>query len=281
MLKKILPNAVALVLFFALFVLPRPEINIILSPHYDDASLSLGGYICSQENKSRVVVVTFFSGIPNKTFSTKWDRLSNFSNDVSAVQQRQKENQKALNSCGAEKVDLTFLDYQYRQALDNTVQVKDLEKQIEIELAAYPNYRLKIFGPAYFGDEITHPDHALLHQAFLALALKYQNDSAKTFFVYEDFPYILKFNNTFPVSLNSFLNQIASTSTPVSFQEKYLPLSVLDLQRKVTMINDYQSQTRTFNTLHENVVSEVEKYAKQRCLPDQPICEVAYQVVVK
>src|ERR1700722_18211357 len=89
--------------------------NLILSPHFDDAVLSLGGLIAKAPE--RAIVVTVFAGAPVEDVRGGWDRWSGFATGAAAVRARSQENAAALALLGVPRSqihDLGHLDYQYR-----------------------------------------------------------------------------------------------------------------------------------------------------------------------
>src|SRR5712692_5355525 len=89
--------------------------NLILSPHFDDAVLSLGGLIAKAPD--RAVVVTVFAGVPPEGVAGRWDRLSGFPMAVAAIRARRQENEAALALIGVPQNrirNLDYLDGQYR-----------------------------------------------------------------------------------------------------------------------------------------------------------------------
>ena len=88
------------------------DIAIILSPHFDDAVLSMGGFMA--ERKTPLIVVTFFSGKPSETFEGEWDERSGFKNSDEALATRVEENTLALGQVGAYPLNLRYVDFQYR-----------------------------------------------------------------------------------------------------------------------------------------------------------------------
>jgi LmbE family N-acetylglucosaminyl deacetylase len=244
---------------------------IVLSPHYDDAVLSLGGMLASTSSTSPIVA-TFFNENGNQEYHTKWDRLSGFSGSVEAVAARGRENTQALSKLGVVGVDFYFNDFQYRSVTqtDKALLIVKLEKAIESLIPEAGVVR--VYGPSEFGPRVTHPDHVLLHEAFLAFAKAHADDERLRFYMYEDFPYVLGFNRFAHVEILPYLQ--SATRTHLIQEEIYF--SEANLSLKIDAINTYISQTRAFSALHEDVSIEARNYTKNRCVVGP--CEVVYRI---
>src|SRR5579863_9874028 len=93
----------------------------ILSPHLDDAVCSCWHLV----NQPGAEVITLFAGIPADSVSTLWDRLCGEPNGAKMMQQRLKENDKALKSSDALIRNLNFLDRQYRPDTRNISEIAE------------------------------------------------------------------------------------------------------------------------------------------------------------
>lgn len=165
------------------------RIHIILSPHFDDAVLSLGGLLAKEGPSS--TVVTFFAGRPDVPHITRWDLASGFLNSDRAHDTRVKENDEALQLLGVPEkqlVNLEHLDQQYRTDLFGKSDDKELLKLLLADLLSllesYRDQELNIYGP---GLEM-HKDHFLIKQVLLE-AIPYLKGKQVQFFLYQDLPY--------------------------------------------------------------------------------------------
>ena len=89
---------------------------MILSPHFDDAAISLGGLLAKEGAES--VVATFFTGTPKPSLSRPWDLASGFADSSAAMQERVRENTLSLGSLrvpDAAIINYAYLDNQYRE----------------------------------------------------------------------------------------------------------------------------------------------------------------------
>jgi len=251
-----------------------PERDIVLSPHYDDAVLSLGGFLA--QNKNKAVVATFFTQNASTTRETKWDKLSGFASSLESFAKRSVENTNALNLLGVQGLDYSFVDFQYRKvgqsAGQSTTTLNELSTSIEELIQKNKSDKINIYGPAFFGDVITHPDHKLLHEAFMEVAKLYANNSNISFFMYEDFPYIQDYNKKNTDSLKSFIEKNDQVSlVPIS-----LKISASDVLLKEQALLKYTSQIKAFNTLSEDIVGESKAFTSTRC--GKTACEIVYKI---
>jgi LmbE family N-acetylglucosaminyl deacetylase len=121
----------------------------VLSPHLDDAILSLGAAIAKA--RSDVAVVTVFAGDPGSALPAgEWDSQSGFRTAGEAARARRAEDALACGDVGARPVWLPFADHQYPPDDDETVW-KALERALEgADTVLVPAFPLQ------------HPDHARL-----------------------------------------------------------------------------------------------------------------------
>jgi hypothetical protein len=92
------------------------SVTIIFSPHFDDAVLSLGGFLSYLKNKSNIVIATFFTAPPSHDVSTKFDLSSGFRTSTEAVTEREKENERSLKLLNCKIKNFGYVDSQYRNS---------------------------------------------------------------------------------------------------------------------------------------------------------------------
>jgi LmbE family N-acetylglucosaminyl deacetylase len=92
----------------------------ILSPHLDDAVLSLGAAITKAVRTGATVrVVTVFSGDEASTVeASPWDSTAGFVTEGDAARARGKEDDRACSIVGAESIRLSFPDKRYADQRD-------------------------------------------------------------------------------------------------------------------------------------------------------------------
>lgn len=96
----------------------------VLSPHLDDAALSIGAAIANWSRSGiDVRIVTVLAGDPDACESAgKWDRLAGFETAGEAARARAREDERACEILGATPVHLPFGDRQYgRFASDDAI----------------------------------------------------------------------------------------------------------------------------------------------------------------
>jgi hypothetical protein len=106
---------------------------LVLSPHFDDGVLSLGGLLASYPE--RATAVSFFTTHAGEPLKTRWDRISGFADSREATERRNVENEAALQSLGVAGQNFTYEDAQYRNT-DNTNEIqKAITKDIRTLLS--------------------------------------------------------------------------------------------------------------------------------------------------
>jgi len=127
---------------------------VVVSPHIDDAVLSLGAAIAhAARSGARVTVLTVLAGDPESTAPAgEWDRKGGFSTAGEAAAARRAEDSKACERLGARPVWLRFSDDQYeRGGTDDEIRAAVVEAAGSA-LALLPGFPLE------------HPDHRWLHE---------------------------------------------------------------------------------------------------------------------
>ncbi|MDO8557182.1 MAG: PIG-L family deacetylase [Candidatus Jorgensenbacteria bacterium] len=272
--------SIAFVVFVGFFVLPGKipdgEIYIILSPHYDDAVFSLGGFI-SQKEPGSVIVATFFGGESVNAVRTDWDKLSGFSDSHEAAFSRTAENSRALKIFDVSGTSYMYEDLQYRKTNNDELLKIKITNDILSLLSKYNGKNVFVYGPAAFGTSEAHPDHILLNEATMKAA-PLINRGNFHFFLYEDYPYIEKFIKDGGKTPLSFLK---SKYPALTITEIPIKLSDIDLAKKKKGISAYPSQVLAFKLLGEKIPEVILSFNSTRCLvnfPELKSCEVVYEV---
>ena len=255
------------------------DVIIVLSPHFDDAALPLGGML--SQSTSTKITVTFFTNTSSSTLLTHWDKISGFESNRQAVLSRMRENISSMSFLGTQTIDAGFLDMQYRNS-DGYIAESDakLESDIydfidSILSKQDTNSHISVYGPAYFGETITHPDHFLVNKVLVDIFLskKYPNIS---FYMYEDQPYAAIYDKS---TTTPIIKTLEERYPNLTFDEKDIMLNKLNIRRKLQSIGDYRSQMKAFKNVGENVSSLVYFYAEKRCVHSP--CEVVYLLGLK
>jgi LmbE family N-acetylglucosaminyl deacetylase len=122
----------------------------VLSPHLDDAVLSLGAAIAA--SPSEIAIVTVLAGDPNSELPAgEWDADAGFRTAGAAARARRREDELACAVVGARPVWLPFADHQYaREEPDDEIWAAVEEALGDAETVLLPGFPLQ------------HDDHAWL-----------------------------------------------------------------------------------------------------------------------
>jgi len=126
---------------------------VVVSPHLDDAAMSLGAAISRAARKgARVTILTVLAGDPASTEPAgEWDRSAGFATAGEAARGRREEDVLACQRLGARPVWLPFGDEQYeRGATEEEIRAAVLEAAGSA-LVLLPGFPL------------SHDDHRRLH----------------------------------------------------------------------------------------------------------------------
>jgi LmbE family N-acetylglucosaminyl deacetylase len=198
--------------------------TVVLSPHLDDAVLSVGRFLAASPG---TVVVTVFAGIPDVLGLTRYDRSCGFATSQEAVLSRHREDQRALDILGADAVHLDFLDDQYHSKCDDDEIADALRSTI---LSLRPT---TVIGP--IGS--THADHRALGRIW-PLALRSIADVVA--YAYADLPYTIGPSPRAAAEIEAFTR--ANRASPVN-----LPSGDVGLQAHALLA--YASQLRHVSAL--------------------------------
>lgn len=131
----------------------------ILSPHIDDAVLSLWGVLAGPGD---VTVINVFDGVPEGQRAVGWwDQLTRAEDPIARADERHAEDTAALALLGRSAVSLGFVDAQYA----NGNGAPTLDSLVEAIVQALPK-ESAVLAPAALGE---HPDHSRTRAAALAL----------------------------------------------------------------------------------------------------------------
>jgi LmbE family N-acetylglucosaminyl deacetylase len=135
---------------------------VVLSPHLDDAILSLGATIAQAAQRGTdVLVLTVFAGDPKSTTAAgSWDDKAGFDSFGEAARGRREEDRIACARVGATPAWLPFADAQYEPELD--------EDRIWEEIVEAVEGATAVLMPGF---PLVHPDHARLTKLVLRLGV--------------------------------------------------------------------------------------------------------------
>jgi LmbE family N-acetylglucosaminyl deacetylase len=193
--------------------------TVVLSPHLDDAVLSVGRFLAASPG---TVVITVFAGIPDGLGLTRYDRSCGFMTSREAALSRHREDRRALDILGADAVHLDFLDGQYHSKRDDD-EIADALRSTILSLG-----RTTVIGP--IGS--THEDHRALGWIW-PLALRSIADVVA--YAYADLPYTIGPSPRAAAEIEAFTR--ANRASPVN-----LPSGDVGLQAQALLA--YASQLR-------------------------------------
>ena len=152
--------------------------RLVISPHPDDAVLSLGATILGLVARSeQVTLVTCFAGMPDPDAPASWwDARSGFERAVEAVAWRREEDRRACAVLGCDVLHLDVPDWPYRSGNREARLLEGLTPLIATAATVYL--------PAGIAD---NPDHELARRAALRASL----DAGADVLPYAELPYAI------------------------------------------------------------------------------------------
>ena len=233
------------------------RLSIILSPHFDDAVLSLGGFIATAPE--RAVIVTVFAGTPAEGIAGRWDRWSGFKSAAEAMRARALENEAALAVLGVPPngiLNLGFLDRQYRPHETASPALEPVIAETVRRLAVRPGGPIDVFCPI----SPWHPDHRAVTDAVVALRKARELQGAAVL-LYQDQPYAyleLRRRTLAPLRLVSFSTM--GNARGVSAQPHSLEFDDMAAAKKRQAIGRYKSQFPLVRPLLCKMIADFSRY---------------------
>jgi LmbE family N-acetylglucosaminyl deacetylase len=258
--------------------------NLILSPHFDDAVLSLGGLIATAPE--RAVVVTVFSGTPPaENIAGRWDRRSGFASAAAAMRARAVENERALAVLGVAPDairNLGHLDSQYRvQRQSDRVAIAELRSAIAADIRRLVRDHggaVNLFAPA----SAWHPDHRIVGDAVFDFH-RMDDGPAADVFLYQDQPYAyleLRRRSLAPLRLVNFsrLAGVAAQRSGVVVTGEFIEFDERQRQAKTEAIEQYGSQFRILRPLLGKMISDFSYYQARAGRQASRYAEMVYRL---
>jgi hypothetical protein len=194
--------------------------NIILSPHYDDAVLSLGGFI--QQNPNTAVVTVFTHGMPL----------------------RKAENDAALAFLGVKPENILDLDYKYNRDRVGKETLPGLIRKIADGIKS-GDQEIKIYCPIALSTlEYWHVDHVLLRKKICKIIKSLEpNDAKVEWYLYEDLPYISMSQAENPIDIQ----RAAEKRYGIKLEMEMMHIDLPEWAKKISAARMYESEINAGN----------------------------------
>ncbi len=194
---------------------------VVVSPHIDDAILSMGGTIYEKRMDSADVLVEYIFSISNWCNEELFPQ-SVHGNDVSFVTSLRKAEENIVQQQVQHRYDyLDFLDHPLRNGLDET-KIEKMKREIRTRLTETIDRN----DICVFPLGLQHPDHVLIRE----IGVEMHKDNYNVFF-YEDMPYMADSDynfHEFDILLQGLgLSQFCRT---------------IDIEKKKSILKSYSSQ---------------------------------------
>jgi LmbE family N-acetylglucosaminyl deacetylase len=249
------------------------RLNIILSPHFDDAVFSLGGLIATAPE--RAIVVTVFAGTPADGSTGRWDRRSGFKTATDAMPTRALENEAALGVLGATLsaiVNLDFLDRQYQPDRGPVVGLRSAIAETLRQIVRDRGGPVNVLAPA----SVWHPDHRLVADAIIELWRAGELPDADVL-LYQDQPYAyleLRRRTLAPLRFAQLV--AARTPRDLAAQPRWLEFDEIAAAKKRQAANRYKSQFRIVRPLLLKMIDDFSRYQARAARLESPYAELVH-----
>ena len=199
---------------------------VIISPHLDDAVLSLGSSIAATARGGATIeVLSVFCGNPaSRATAGTWDRKSGFASEGDASRTRREEDRTACTILGATARWLSFGDEQYER--------RGNEQEVCSAIAAAVDGADVVLIPGW---PLTNSDHAWLSEMLLRTRLR-----CSRLGLYLEEPYAFYRRESGPVTCTPTLHSMVGAMP----SWHHLSVSRLDRQLKRKAVRAYRSQAR-------------------------------------
>lgn len=196
----------------------------ILSPHLDDAVLSLGQFMSTVPCE----VITVFAGTPEwgPRAASAYDRARGFTTSAEAMAMRRSEDAAAVGGLRGRVRHLEFLDGQYLDGDRRTDSERETVTDVVADLIDPTEH---FFAPLGIG----HPDHR-----FVAQCARDACPAGGGLCLYEELPYRV----LHPEEVFAQLDVVRAEGFEVGAETWPPPLGAGDRMRKAKVIGAYRSQ---------------------------------------
>lgn len=148
--------------------------TLVVAPHLDDATLSMGDHLAVARD---CAVVTVFAAAPYAPVVTEYDQRCGFADSTHAVRDRRKENDAALAMLDVHSwFDGPLVESAYAEQAADPAQIEEWIADCLMATDAQ-----EIIGPL----GLHHSDHLVVAEAFRRVVFRSQRPAC----VYEELPY--------------------------------------------------------------------------------------------
>ncbi|MCP3712521.1 PIG-L family deacetylase [Paraburkholderia sp. CNPSo 3274] len=216
----------------------------VVSPHLDDAVFGCAALLAACPGAR---VCTVFAGSPADPQSTEWDRSAGFGDSTQAMRERGREDDRALERCGARALRLPFLDGQYGPLPDVTALADEMVKQYERVRTGDASFVVPL--------GVRHPDHVRVGEAW---ALLLRTGRVVSCIAYEE-----AIHRTARGAVAKRLTELEAgglQAAPLDEAWRTSRLSARALAIRRYAILEYASQLRAFGTRFPADLAKPERY---------------------
>jgi LmbE family N-acetylglucosaminyl deacetylase len=252
--------------------LPQGPSSVVLSPHLDDAVLSVWHVL---DSPADVRVVTVFAGVPEPGFVTALDRARGGTESAQVVRRRRDDDRAALALAGRDPTHAAVLDADYRAfripglraaiERDPTQFVRLVAGERELQVGADELLealggwldRDIVYAPAGIGG---HPDHRDVGRLGLRLA-----EDGHAVRLYADIPYLVR--HGLPSWLSGVENPRADELVEAAFRalpagedfdRHVVELSPEQIAEKLAAFERYETEFDLVNADFDGAVTDPE-----------------------
>lgn len=219
---------------------------LIISPHIDDAVLSIGGILLKQKNQKAAIKISYIFTVSDWTNKESIAPCTIEKNTDQVTNERKMEEKAAGQALGYEYAFGDFLDLPIRD------QSKAGFLKLKNDLYCHLVNKFKPDDIILFPVGISHPDHQAVGEVGRIL-------SAENFNIifYEDLPYFARYND---ISRSQIYNQLKkreliSKTIQIDIEKKIDAVRLYKTQVSLDWINDIANYSYCLsdNTYHERL----------------------------
>jgi hypothetical protein len=206
----------------------------IISPHIDDAVLSIGGFLCHLNRHKIDINISYIFSISNWTNPNSIVPCT-VERDVELVTCERKNEEKTASEALGYRYDFAeFLDWPIRDQSNRSF------SKLKMDLYHYFTEKFNFYDTLFFPIGISHPDHYIIGE--IARILSEENFKI---IYYEDLPYFARYGAT-------DRSRIYEKLIKWNLKPMTIPINIQD---KLEAVNIYKSQ------VSQQWINEIENYS--------------------